>query len=192
MFRPDFRVFVLPWKQTVSPTFTLLQKRSDVHSKVTFFFAGGKKKKHVTVLPGFCPPLFTSHQKSAGIIVLMSVLMPAISQISTPQPTNVDESLANPPGWKSPKERKPPKTPQAKHPLLPLSSEFSGEIFLSKLLSPKLPCRNAIHLHRTATNTRFPTKPFETANLFREFWSFLGCQPTKIQNQPWKTIIKNK
>lgn len=56
MFRPDFRVFVLPWKQTVSPTFTLLQKRSDVHSKVTFFFAGGKKKSMLLSYPDSAPP----------------------------------------------------------------------------------------------------------------------------------------
>ena len=134
--------------------------------------------------PDSAPPLFTSHQKSVGIIVLMSVLMPAISQISTPQPTNVDESLANPLGWKSPKERKTTKKSTCKTPSPSPLSEFSAEIFMSKLDSPKLPRRNAIHLHRTATNTRFPTKPFEAANLFREFLSFLACQPTKIQNQP--------
>ena len=156
----------------------LLQNRSDVHSKVTFFTWWGKKKTCYCPTR-ILPPPFHKPSKIGRHHRLMSVLMPAISQISTPQPTNVDESLANPLVWKSPKERKPPKKSTCKTPSPSPLSEFSGEILLSKLLSPKLPRRNAIHLHRTATNTRFPTKPFEAANLFREFLSFWDANQQK-------------
>lgn len=61
-----------------------------------------------------------------------------------------------------------------------------------KRLSPKLPRRNAIHLHRTATNTRLPTKPFEAANLFREFLSFWDVNQQKSRTNLEKQFKEKK
>lgn len=113
----------------------LLQNRSDVHSKVTFLLGGGKKK-HVTVLPGFCPPLFTSHQKSAGIIVWCPSWcqqFPRFRHLSRRMLTSLLPTLLF---GNHPKKGNPPKNPHAKHHLLPLSLSFQVRFC----------CQNYFHL----------------------------------------------
>lgn len=210
MFRPDFRVFFFNLGNRLfhqpSPF-----SRIEVMSipKATSLVAGGKKKKHVTVLPGFCPPLFASNQKSAGIIVWCPSWcqqFPRFRHLSRRlyrwaggfflggwtvgnMLTNLLPTLF---GWKSPKKKETPKKSTCKTPSPSTLSEFSGEISLSKWLSPKLPRRNAIHLHRTATNTRLPTKPFEAANLFREFLSFWDVNQQKSRTNLEKQFKEKK
>lgn len=209
MFRPDFRVFFFNLGNRLfhqpSPF-----SRIEVMSipKATSLVAGGKKKKHVTVLPGFCPPLFASNQKSAGIIVWCPSWcqqFPRFRHLSRRLyrwaggfflgggPLEICWRISCQPSLvgSHPKKRKPPKNPHAKHPLLLLSPSFQVRFL----------CQNDFHLsfHAVMQFTCIeqpPTQGFQQ-NLLKlqissgNSWAF-GMSTNKNPEPTLKNNLKKK